>query len=62
MSHHESHHHTEEEKKSVNFWAPVIGGLVIWMIALIIETNLDEKKHPETEQHHTTEQVEAQQH
>ncbi|MCX7728379.1 MAG: hypothetical protein N2203_02805 [Bacteroidia bacterium] len=44
MSHHDNHHHIhEEEKKSINFWAPLIGGLVIWMIALIIETNLDEK-------------------
>ncbi|RME13522.1 MAG: hypothetical protein D6799_08085 [Bacteroidetes bacterium] len=60
MSHHESHHHSVEEKKSINFWAPVIGGLVIWLIALIIETHLDEK-HTEPQQH-TTEQVHTQNH
>jgi hypothetical protein len=42
MSHHEHTHH--EEKKSVNFWGPVIGGIVVWLIILIIETNLDEPK------------------
>lgn len=51
MSHHETHH--QEEKKSVNFWGPVIGGLVIWIIILIIETNLDGKKTSATEETHT---------
>lgn len=41
MSHNENH--SVEEKKSVNFWGPVIGGLVIWLIVVIIETSLDEK-------------------
>lgn len=58
MSHHEHH---QEEKKSINFWAPLIGGLVVWIIILIIETNLDEKtsNHPEQPQ---VEQSEAQHH
>jgi hypothetical protein len=61
MSHHEHTHH--EEKKSVNFWGPVIGGIVVWLIILIIETNLDEPKdlHSDISAVHS-EQVESQHH
>lgn len=59
MTHHENHH---EEKKTVNFWAPLIGALVVWCIVLIIETNLDEKKSSEENQQHSTEQIESQKH
>lgn len=62
---HDAHHHTEE-KKSINFLGPVIGGLVVWLIALIIETNLDEpknNKHSNSENHTTqTEQTDASHH
>ncbi len=53
MSHHSEHSYTEE-KKSVNFWAPLIGGLVVWLIILIIETNLDKKDAHIANAHHTT--------
>lgn len=53
MSHHSEHSHTEE-KKSINFWAPVIGGLVVWLIILIIETNLDERDNHVVNTHPTT--------
>ena len=37
-------HKPLNEQKSVNFWAPLVGGLIVWLIILIIETNLDEKQ------------------
>jgi len=53
MAHHEHTH--SEEKKSINFLGPVIGGLLVWLIALIIETNLDEKPtaHQDAQTTHT---------
>ncbi len=53
MAHHEHTH--SEEKKSINFWGPVIGALIVWLIVLIIETNLDEKPtaHQDTQTTHT---------
>lgn len=62
---HESNH-SIEEKKSVNFLGPVIGGIIIWLIVLIIETNLDEPKTTQHSSHNTdapqTEQVDGQHH
>ncbi len=57
MEHH--NHHAAQEKKSVNFLAPIIGGILIWAIMLITEHALDCKK--AAAEHHndvTTEQTE----
>ncbi len=53
-------HSATEEKKSVNFFGPLIGGLVVWLIILIIETNLDEpcETHPDNASV-KTEQIDA---
>lgn len=45
-------HEPLSEQKSVNFWGPVVGGLIVWLIILIIETNLDENQ---TSDIHTSE-------
>lgn len=59
MSHYEHHH--SEEKKSINFWGPVIGALVVWLIVLIIETNLDGKHHSDNTTHssHTEQSIDS---
>ncbi len=56
MSHLDTPH--GEEKKSVNFLAPLIGGLIIWILVLMIETNLDEH-HEAKETQHPSEQTHA---